>query len=88
MEDEYKQFAATLDAKHYDEAIKIQNELKMEGNPAADMKLQVNTRDVFKSGFHQFPQVANNQYVQDQLSYLEAAQDNMNQNYHNRDIMN
>jgi len=32
MKDEYTQFSATLDAKHYDNAIKIQNELKMEGN--------------------------------------------------------
>lgn len=57
----------------------------MAGNPAGDELLKVNTKDIFKDGFKQFPQIADNQYVQDQLTYLEGAQDNLNRNYHNRD---
>ena len=36
MEEEYEKFSGTLDIKHYDNAIKIQNELKMQGDSAGD----------------------------------------------------
>ena len=78
MEDEYSSFASTLDVEHYDNALKIQNELKMAGNEAGDEMLKVNTRDIFKNGFNKFPQVGNNQYVTDRLNFLEGAQENFN----------
>ena len=87
MKDEMQKFSQTLVEDHYDNAIKIQDELKKAGNPVADQLLKIDTKDFFRSGFKMFPQVANNEYVKDELTYLEGAEDNLNGNIHNKNLV-
>lgn len=47
----------------------------------------VHTTDVFEAGFTKFPQIAKNEYVQDQITYLDAAQDNLNNNQDNESLL-
>lgn len=49
--------------------------------------MSVTTKDLFKRGFKMFPQIAQNEYVQDQLAYLEAAEDNLNGNMINPNLV-
>ena len=49
--------------------------------------LKVNTKKIYQNQFT-FPQVAQNDYVSEQLSDLEAAQQNFNQNPENETLMN
>jgi hypothetical protein len=52
--------------------------LKKDGLKDHEKLMSVTTKDLFNRGFKMFPQIAQNEYVQDQLAYLEAAEDNLN----------
>ena len=65
MEDQIKQFSKTLDRTHLDKALDLQEDLKKQKVAAADQKLLVTTTDIFLAGFKKFPQVADNEFVQD-----------------------
>jgi hypothetical protein len=70
---ELAQFSSTLDAKHFDSALKIQKELN--GKDFKDQKLDapeinVNTVTVYKNQFS-FPQITKNEYAIEQLDALQ-----------------
>lgn len=80
MNKEMDEFSHTLDMRHYDSALALQQQLKKDGLRDHEKLMSVTTKDVFKKGFKMFPQVSQNEYVQEQLAYLEAAEDNLNGN--------
>jgi hypothetical protein len=80
-------FSETLNPENYDKAIQIYAQVKKSGISDSDQLFKVHTKDCFKRGF-EFPQISMNQYVQDQLTHLEAAQDNLNNNIKNKKLSN
>ena len=49
--------------------------------------MSVTTKELFKKGFKSFPQIVQNEYVQEQLAYLEASEDNLNGNMINPNLV-
>jgi len=87
MNNEMDIFSHSLDVNHYDRAIELQKTLKKEGLKDHEKLMSVTTKELFKKGFKSFPQIAQNEYVQEQLAYLEAAEDNLNGNLINPRLM-
>ena len=80
MNKEMDEFSHSLDMSHYDSAMLLQKELKRDGLRDHEKLMSVTTKELFKKGFKSFPQIAKNEYVEEQLQYLEAAEDNLNGN--------
>ena len=68
-------FSVSLAEKHYDNAIKIKQELSELGEEAS---FDINTDEIYKSSFT-FPQIANNDFAQEMLGQLQATQNLFNQ---------
>ena len=60
MKQEIDSFSVSLNKKHFDQAVKIKDEMKEEG--MEEPKFLINTMDVYKKQFT-FPQIANNDYA-------------------------
>ena len=75
IKDETLMFSKTLDKSHLKNAIEMRNALVEENNQVED--IQITTKDLYESAF-QFPNVAQYEHVQSQLSELQSAQDNLN----------
>ena len=56
-------FSKTVDPQHYESYIDIRDDLRDKNVAAADQKLIVRTTDLFRAGFSAFPQVSQNEYV-------------------------
>lgn len=76
-------FSKTLLEDDFHKAIKLHKEMRQNSLAQGETKLNFHTTEVFEAGFKQFPQIAQNEYVQDQLRYLDAAQANLNNNVDN-----
>jgi len=48
-----------------------------------DLQTNISSAELINSGFSDFPQIATNDYVIDQLNLLKASQDNLNSNLEN-----
>ena len=51
-----------------------------------DMQARLDAVPVFKSGFGDFPELAQNEYTIDQMQSITAAQDNLKSNIENIDL--
>ena len=71
-------FSRTLDEEHWKNAIKVKTELE-ENDHLTDLQLMINTKDLIEQGF-QFPKVATYDNVVSQLTEVQNAEDNLNQN--------
>ena len=72
-------FSRSFDIKHYNNAIKIYDELKKEGkNP----KLFVHSWELYDNAFS-FPRVRRYDLVQQHMDLLQHFEDNLNQNFTN-----
>ena len=60
MKQEIDSFSVSLNKKHFDQAVKIKDEIKEEG--LEEPKFLINTMEVYKKQFT-FPQIANNDYA-------------------------
>lgn len=80
-------FSRTLNEDDFHQAISIQKELRSQSLAQGETRLMVHTTDIFEGGFTKFPQISKNEYVQDQISYLDAAQDNLNNNQDNASLL-
>jgi hypothetical protein len=60
MKQEIDSFSVSLNKKHFDEAVKIKDEIKEGG--FEEPSIMINTMDVYKKQFT-FPQIANNDYA-------------------------
>lgn len=60
MKQEIDSFSVSLNKKHFDEAVKIKDEIKEQG--FEEPQFLINTMDVYKKQFT-FPQIANNDYA-------------------------
>ena len=74
-------FSKSLDKQH------LKNAMEMKQSLAEDTSLniediQINTKELYENAF-QFPNVAQYEHVQTQLSELQSVQDNLNQNQDN-----
>lgn len=63
MNREMDDFSHSLDMKHYDNAISLQQQLKKDGLRDHEKLMSVTTKQIFKKGFKSFPQIAQNEYV-------------------------
>jgi len=73
-------FSVSLSEADFHRALALQREVRGQNLAQGAVKLLIHTSDMFGSGFTKFPQVAKNQFVEDQLNLLDAAQDNLNGN--------
>lgn len=71
-------FSKTLSEDDWKKANKLQKELKQKSLVQESSKMQVHTTEVFEAGFQKFPQLQFNEYVQDEISYLDIAQADLN----------
>ena len=78
MQDDADEFSKTLDMKKFDAAknAMVQLQKKHVDQAIVNYELVEKMRDGFKT----FPQLKANDQVQEQLEYLQAAQDNLNAN--------
>lgn len=80
-------FSKSLSEEDFHAAIKLQKELKSQSLAQGEARLMVHTTDIFEAGFIKFPQISKNEFVQDQINYLDAAQDNLNNNQDNQSLL-
>ena len=85
IKDEVLMFSKSLDKEHLKNAIEMKQTLQEQNNNIED--IQISTKDLYENAF-QFPNVAQYEHVQSQLSELQSAQDNLNQNQENPILQN
>lgn len=68
-------FSVTLNKKHFEAAIKLQNEVKEKG--FGEIPLKVHSSDIYKKSFT-FPQIAHNDFAVEQLESLSISEQNLN----------
>lgn len=73
-------FSKSLDKSHLKNAIEMKQSLVEQNLNIEDV--QINTKELYENAF-QFPNVAQYEHVQTQLSELQSVQDNLNQNQDN-----
>ena len=76
---ELKLFSTSLNVNHYDNAIKIRQQLSELGEESS---FSVNTDEIYKSSFT-FPSLANNDFAQDMLDQLQETQNSLAQSPEN-----
>jgi hypothetical protein len=72
---EIENFSVTLSRKHYDNALKIQQDSKEQG--LGELTINVHSSDIYKKSFT-FPQIAHNDFAVEQLESLSIAEQNLN----------
>lgn len=77
-------FSVTLNKKHFQNVIQIQNEVKEQGY--GEIPLNVHTSEVYKKSFT-FPQIAHNDYAVEQLEALNIAEVNLDKDPSNDTVM-
>ena len=70
LKKELKLFSTSLNETHYDNAIKIRQQLSELGEEST---FSINTDEIYKGSFT-FPQLANNDFAQDMLDQLSETQ--------------
>jgi len=70
LKKELKLFSTSLNETHYDNAIKIRQQLSELGEEST---FNLNTDEIYKGSFT-FPQLANNDFAQDMLDQLSETQ--------------
>ena len=73
-------FSKSLDKQHLKNAMEMKQSLAEDSLNIEDV--QINTKELYENAF-QFPNVAQYEHVQTQLSELQSIQDNLNQNQDN-----
>ena len=73
MDKEWDMFCRTFDMKHFHNAMEKWVEIDQEGVLPVEL-LKVNTKQILQKEGFSFPEVIQNQYAQDQLNELGAAQ--------------
>jgi hypothetical protein len=71
LNSELESFSVTLNKKHYQSVVQIQNEIKELGY--GDVQAHVHTSEVYKKSFT-FPQIAHNDFAVEQLEALNIAE--------------
>ena len=84
MKEELGLFSRTQDPKHFRNAIQVRNQLENEDHQQPD--LVVDTKELFAKGFT-FENVAQYDHVVAQLTEVQNAQDNLNNNQDNDTLM-
>ena len=82
MKEEMSLYSKTQDSEHLEDALKMRDALQEKEHLDLHEQLVINTKELFESGF-QFPSVAQYENVQNQLTEILNAQDNLNQNLEN-----
>lgn len=82
------QFSVNLNSEHLQKAIDIQKEIssnqEFTNAGLSEPENKVHTSDVFKNSFT-FPQIALNDFAQDQLSKLSKSESELNNNLQSQD---
>ena len=74
-------FSRNFDKKHYDNAIKIYEELKKQGQ---DPEMKVHAWELYDKAFSRFERIRKYDQVTSYLDQIEHFQDNLNQNFTNQ----
>ena len=78
MKEEMTLFSKTQDKQHLDDALKMRDALQEKDHlQNLGESLVINTKELFEAGF-QFPNIAQYDNVQNQLTEILNAQDNLN----------
>ena len=77
------QFSRTFDKKNWDRAMDIMDTLKSAGKKP---KIAVTTKELYDHSFS-FPKVRNYDYAITNMNDLEAAEDNLNKNISNENLL-
>jgi len=77
-------FSVTLNRKHFENAVKLQQEAKEQG--LGEISMHVHASDVYKKSFT-FPQIAHNDYAVEQLESLSIAEQNLDKDVTNDTLM-
>ena len=80
IKDEVLMFSKSLDKEHLKNALEMKQTLLDQNNNLEE--IPISTKDLYEGAF-QFANVAQYEHVQSQLSELQSAQDNLNQNQEN-----
>jgi hypothetical protein len=72
MDKDWDTFCRTFDMKHFHKAMNEWVEIEQEGVLPIDL-LKVNTKQILEKEGFSFPEVAQNEYAQEQLTLLGAA---------------
>lgn len=84
LNQELDQFSVTLNKKHFNNAVLMQNELKEQGY--GEIPIHVHSSDVYKKSFT-FPQIAHNDFAVEQLESLSIAEQNLDKDPTNDTVM-
>lgn len=80
MQDKADAFAKTLNMEDFQAVQESLTQLQKKHINAKEAIVNFDLVESMREGFTEFPQMRNNEYVEDQLNYLEGAQDNLNNN--------
>ena len=80
MQDKADSVAKTLNMEDFQAVQESLTQLQKKHINAKEAIVNFDIVEQMREGFTEFPQMKNNEYVQEQLTYLEGAQDNLNNN--------
>ena len=80
MQDKADAFAKTLNMDDFQAVQESLTQLQKKHINAKEAIVNFDIVEQMREGFTEFPQMKNNEFVQEQLTYLEGAQDNLNNN--------
>lgn len=86
MKDAFATFSKTLNLAELTSAVDIRMELKKGGIPANNLDVNIDLIEPMRAGFKTFPEIADNEFVVQELQGVEAAQDNLIANPENKDL--
>lgn len=86
MKDAFAIFSKTLDLAQLSSAVDIRTDLKKGGIPANTLDVSIDLIEPMRAGFKTFPEIADNEFVVQELQGLEAAQDNLIANPENKNL--
>lgn len=86
MKENFNVFSKTLDLAQLKTAIDIRKDLEHGGIPANNLDISIDLIEEMRAGFKTFPEIANNEFVEQELQVVEAAQDNLIANPENQKL--
>lgn len=86
MEEKFSEFGKSLNLAELESGVSIYKDLKKGGVPVNDLNINIDVTKALKEGFHQFPELARQDFVSEEMQYVEAAQDNLISNPENASL--
>ena len=86
MADKFNEFSKTLSLEQLHSAVDMYKDLKKGGIPANSLNVNIDLVKPMRAGFKTFPEIADNEFVVQEMQYLEAAQDNLVANPENNHL--